>query len=340
MVTPSALELGAQNVVQSYLAARPGEVLVIVHNKAEELVGLLRRAASDADVSTDVISAEELSRMGQGLAGASVDRAMSRGGPVIWIAEPGLPNWVVHMVKNRANRHQCRHLHVPHADRRLFEQSIRAAPDELAAINQRVVRLLSAAATITVTSQAGTDLEIRLDPRFPLVELCGRPAPGETHWLPAGQVYTHPVSVTGTFVADRGVLIAGSSSERSIGRAHPGRFELTRGFVRAATCDIPSEQAALDEYFASDTHARRVASVIVPTNYLVRAEIGHRAQDGLLPGLNMNLGFADDATHAPFKTTVQMCLYARNLTVMADDRVLVQKGRFTPLVLQGESPFR
>jgi hypothetical protein len=228
---------------------------------------------------------------------------------------------------------------VPHADRRLFEQSVRAVPDEISVINERVVRCLSNAQTIAVTSDAGTNLEIRLDARFPLVQLSGRPAPGETHWLPAGQVYTHPASVTGAFVADRGILIAGSA-ERSSGRAPPARFELVRGFVRSASCDVPSEQAAIDEYLASDPNARRVASVIVPTNYLVRAEIGHRAQDGLLPGLNINLGFADEATRAPYKTTVQMCLYARNLTVTAGEEVLVQRGRFTPLVLKGEAPFR
>jgi leucyl aminopeptidase (aminopeptidase T) len=335
-----ALEKGAQNVVQCCLAVKPDETLVIIHHGAAKLVACLGRAAAEIGATTQVLSAQQLCDSGESAAGTTLDGALSRGGPVIWLAELGLPSWVPHLVKQRANRLRCRHLHVPQADPRLFEQSIRAHPDQLSVVNMRVAVALTGASRLTVTSAAGTNLEIRLDPRFPLVQLCGRPAPGETHWLPAGQVYTHPSQIAGTFVVDRGLLIAGSARDTSVGRAHPARFEIARGFVQSASSEVAADQAAIDEYLGSAPHARRVASIILPTNYLVRTEIGHRGQDGLLPGLNINLGFADEATRAPYKTRVQMCLYARNLTVRAGNRELVRDGRFTPEVLRGDEAFR
>lgn len=339
MPSSSSLAKGAQTIVQSCLGAKPGESILVVHHKADRMVDSLREAATDAGAKCETSPASELAQLGKVGAPLALDRLLYRGRSVIWLADLGLPNWLPYLVKERANQLGCRHLHIPLADPRLFEQSIRAEPDELAAINARVVRVLSGAKAIRVTSAAGTDLEIRLDPRFPLVELSGRPRPGETHWLPAGQVYTHPAAISGTFVADRSVIISGAP-DSGIGRAHPARFELVRGFVRSATCDLEADQAAVDRYLASDPNARKVASIIVPTNYLVRTEIGHRSQDGLLPGLNVNLGFADEATRAPYKTKVQMCLYGRGLTVMADEHVLVQRGRFGQVVQGGGGLFR
>jgi hypothetical protein len=339
VAAPSALEKGAQNVVQRYLAVKPDETLVIVHHGADKLVSSLRGAAKEIGAASEVISAQAVADAGLN-AGAMLDAELRPGSPLIWLSEQGFPSWVPLLVKERANRLRCRHLHVPRADARLFEQSIRAHPDDLSSTNARVAAVLSDAKRLTVTSLAGTDLEIRLDPRFPVVQLCGRPGPGETHWLPAGQVYTHPSQISGTFVADRGVLVAGSTRDPSVGRAHPARFEIARGFVQSASTELPAEQAAIDAYLGSAPHARRVASIILPTNYLVRTEIGHHGQDGLLPGLNVNLGFADEATRAPYKTHVQMCLYGRNLTVRAGARELVRDGRFTPEVLQGRGAVR
>jgi hypothetical protein len=336
----TALEKGAQNVVQSCLAVRPGERLLIIHHLASKIVDALRAAAEEIEVQSKVISADELAESGKTAAGLKLDTELADGPPLIWLAEAGLPNWVPYLVKEKANRFRCRHLHVPRVDVRLFEQSIRARPDELSAINARVATALSSATTITVTGPGGTDLEIRLDSRFPMVELCGRPGRGETHWLPAGQVYTHPAQINGTFVADRSALISGSANDTSVGRTQPARFEISRGLVKSASSEDAADQSAIEAYLASDLHARRVASIIVPTNYLVRTETGLRAQDGLLPGLNVNLGFADEATRAPYRTSVQMCLYARRLTVRAGSRELVREGRFTSEVLLGEEAFR
>jgi hypothetical protein len=122
-------------------------------------------------------------------------------------------------------------------------------------------------------------------------------------------------------------------------RTQPARFEIARGFVQSASSEDAAVNASIASYLASDTHARRVATIIVPTNYLVRTEIGHRMQDGLLPGLNLNFGFADEATRAPYRTSVQMCLYARRLTIRVGGKELVRDGRFTTEVVRGEEAF-
>jgi leucyl aminopeptidase (aminopeptidase T) len=333
-------KLGARNIVERCLGVGANETLVVVHHKADGLVELVRQAVTAIGARMESLSGRSLASGGEAAARQALDGILAGGGPAMWLSAPGLPTWVAHMTKERANHHRCRHLHIPQADPRMFEQSLRAEPDVIAGINERVIDVLRSSKSVSVTSPVGTSLEIRLDQRFPLVALSGRPEPGETHWMPAGQVYTHPSDISGTFVADRAIIISGAAKDSKVSRSHPARFEIVRGFVRSATTDLPEEQAAIDAYLGSDPHARRVASVIVPTNYLVRAEIGHRGQDGLLPGLNVNLGFADHATRAPYSTRVQMCLYGRNATLVADAGTLVAGGRFTHLVVSGDEPFR
>ena len=84
-----------------------------------------------------------------------------------------------------------------------------------------------------------------------------------------------------------------------------------------------------------------MGTVVLPTNYLVRSEIGVYAQDELSPGININLGFTHHAaTLAPWDAPVQARLLARRLSVRAGDRTLVDRGRHADELVEGIDPFR
>ncbi len=79
----------------------------------------------------------------------------------------------------------------------------------------------------------------------------------------------------------------------------------------------------------------------LPTNYLVRSEIGVPTQDALLPGITLSLGFsASKFTHAPHDAPVQMLLLARKVTVAAGGKPIVTEGRFEQHIVEGLDPFR
>lgn len=116
----------------------------------------------------------------------------------------------------------------------------------------------------------------------------GRAEAGASENVPAGFVYFHPADVRGTFVADRAVARSG---QRLVTRRAPLRLVLEGGRVRERHCDDEATCAAFDAYLASHHHAGRVGTLVLPTDYLVRSEIGVYAQDELAPAINVNLGF-------------------------------------------------
>jgi hypothetical protein len=220
----------------------------------------------------------------------------------------------------------------------VLAQSARAEPDRLALVGQRVVERLATASRVTVTAPTGTSLEIQLASALPLLVGTGRPDAGASENVPAGFVYFHPADVRGVFVADRAIALSG---QRLPTRRAPVTLVIEGGRVRDRRCDDAGTLAALDAYLESHHHAGRVGTLVLPTNYLVRSEIGVYAQDELSPGINVNLGFTHHvATLAPWDAPVQARLLARKLTVRAGDRPLVDQGRHADALVEGVDPFR
>jgi hypothetical protein len=191
-----------------------------------------------------------------------------------------------------------------------------------------------------VTSAAGTSLEIGLAPSFRLVSAIGRPERGEADNVPSGSVYTYPASVRGTFVVDR-ALVGSDMVITSPLRRHPVTFTFHEGHVKSFHTDDPTLASQIREHLASHTRAAMVGHVTIPTNYLVRSEIGVHVQDNLLPGINVSLGFsASKLTGAPADAPVQLTLLARRLTVTANGKSIASDGRFEQKIVEGLDPFR
>jgi hypothetical protein len=220
----------------------------------------------------------------------------------------------------------------------LLGQSARAEPDRLALVGARVAAVLARASRLTVTSSAGTALEIALAPTLPVVIGAGRPEAGSSENVPAGFVYFHPGDVRGVLVADRGLALSG---QRLATRRAPVTLVFEGGRVRDRRSDDASALAQLETFLDSHHHAGRVGTIVFPTNYLVRSEIGVYAQDELSPGINVNLGFTHQvATRAPWDAPVQARLLARKLSVRAGETVLVTDGRHADSLVEGIDPFR
>src|SRR5207302_7796913 len=79
---------------------------------------------------------------------------------------------------NIAQSVRARHLHLLQVDERLLGQSFRADPEPLAIINERLCTAVKPPCIVRVSSDAGTDLELRLAAKHPLLSSSGRPPPG------------------------------------------------------------------------------------------------------------------------------------------------------------------
>jgi len=322
---------GAENILRSYLAVRPGEVPLFAHAGAPAFIQALRAAASV------VAPLEELDLLpfvnNPGGARSRFEDLLTPGRPTLWVTDGGVvPGTLTAYFVELAKRRGCRQVYISYADPLLLEHSLCADPAVIAEINTRLSGVLGRARELKVESPSGTDIRIELSAAFPLIQGDGRAESGQITWLPAGQVFTHPKLIEGVFVADRLLWIASSAglTPYQIDRNAPPRFVIERSRVTSVTCEDAATAAAIDAYLASERLAARVGMIVLPTNYKLVSETGHRNQDRLLPGLNIHLGHAEAArTRAPFETNVMMAMYGRQQTVSVEGTKLIDAGRLS-----------
>jgi hypothetical protein len=142
-------------------------------------------------------------------------------------------------------------------------------------------------------------------------------------------------------VADRSVGGPAGWLDAAALRRNPLRLTFGSGRLVSVTCGDAQALAAFNTYLASHPDASRVGAVAMPSNYLVRSEIGLPIQDGLLPGLSVYLGHTNAAvTGAPYDAPVQLRLFGRRQTVEVRGQRIVVGGRLDASLVEGIDPFR
>ncbi|NUP07273.1 MAG: hypothetical protein HOW73_14560 [Polyangiaceae bacterium] len=333
------VQQGADVLATRCLCVSPGERVHLITWKLEELNLVVERALIRAGATVERIRLETMSdpaavraALGSQLHGATAS---------LLVAADGIPVPIGVAVLDVIRRAGSRHLHVTRTDPRVFAQSMRAEPERLGMLNDRVASTLAPPTRIRVTSPAGTQLELALASQYPILSSSGRPKLGEIDNLPAGFVYAHPSVVSGTFVADRGLLGTGMRLTGAALRKSPVYLEFGSGRVVKVTCSDATITEQVQAFLARHSDAGRVGAMTFPTNYLVRSEIGLGIQDALLPGLSLALGTSHaSVTKAPYDCPVQLRLFGRRLTVDADGKRLVEDGRFADWLVEGIDPFR
>ncbi len=330
-------------MISRCLCARPRETVHVLDFRAGELVPLFVRAAEEAGAAPVVVDVASLVKDGASIAeyaGALEPRLVGATATIL-LAPERPPAALSVAIAKTAEGLKARHLHLLQVDERLLMTSVRADPDLLSVVNGRLSAALEPPCTVRVTSDAGTTLEVHLDPRHPVLASSGRPSPGTSENLPAGHVYVHPYRVNGTLIADRAVFGPALEIDRAALRRHPVRAQFSNGRLVAFEAEDGAVRAAIERYLASHVNANRVGLVVFPTNYLVRSEIGSDRQDMLLPGASISMGYASaEVTRAPYEAPVQMVLLGRKQTIEIGGRRLVDAGRFDRELVAGTDPFR
>ena len=128
-----------------------------------------------------------------------------------------------------------------------------------------------------------------LDPSLVWVRTSGLINPRYWSNLPAGEVFTTPASVDGTFVCDG---TAGDYFNGKYGslEATPLRLEIRGGRLVDARCERLDLQQDFWEYCHTDENSNRVGELAFGTNYELRRMIGVLLQDEKFPGVHLAFG--------------------------------------------------
>lgn len=127
------------------------------------------------------------------------------------------------------------------ASREFFTHAMNASADHLSGVNTALLERLMDARELRVTTAAGSDLKIVLNPgRYRWLSNRGAYRPGGFVVLPPGEVATFPESVDGVFVVDGAFNVNVFTRQDPRLAGHPPIIQIKDGHAVDFSCDDPT----------------------------------------------------------------------------------------------------
>ncbi len=191
-------------------------------------------------------------------------------------------------------------------------------------LRERMLR----AETLTVKSEAGTSFAAHFDQKLDWVKTSGLISPRYWSNLPAGEVFTTPATVDGTFVCD---ATAGDYFNGKYGdlQSTPMKLTIERGRLVRVECARKDLEKEFWEYCHTDENSDRVGELAFGTNLGLSEMIGILLQDEKFPGVHIAFGDPyGSQTHADWKSKTHVDVLTRNCDVWIDGDQIIAKGHY------------
>jgi aminopeptidase len=321
---------GARNAVETCLAVRRGERVTLIADEVSRAVAaslayaLARREAAWTGYRIEDYATRPLApapkEILSGLESADVGILCVQPLP----GELGARREIVAVVERR----QIRYAHMVGVTPEIMQQGMRADYAQVDRLSERLRERMCAAESLTVRTEAGTDLKASFDSSLEWVKTSGLIS--RRYWsnLPAGEVFTTPASVDGTFVCDStaGDHFCGKYGDL---QRTPLRLEIRSGSLVRARCARKDLEEEFWAYCHTDENSHRVGELAFGTNLSLSDTIGVLLQDEKLPGVH--LAFGDpygSQTHAAWSSRTHVDVLARHCDVWIDEDQVIAKGRY------------
>jgi aminopeptidase len=202
---------GARNAIETCLAIQPGErVALIADLPSKAVAASLAAALKERDAICEGFLLEDLAPRPLKRAPQQVLDALGRADAGILCMQPmtgelGARKDIVGVVERR----HIRYAHMIGVTPEIMQQGMRADYNMVDRLSEKLLQRMHSARSLTVRTEAGTSLVATFDSALDWVKTSGLIS--RRYWsnLPAGEVFTTPAKVDGTFVCDgfgRGIL--------------------------------------------------------------------------------------------------------------------------------------
>jgi leucyl aminopeptidase (aminopeptidase T) len=211
---------------------------------------------------------------------------------------------------------------------RIMREGMRADYRQVDRLSQQLCERMPHAGSLTVRTAAGTHFTAAFDRSLAWVKTSGLINPRYWSNLPAGEVFTTPASVDGTFVCDG---TAGDYFNAKYGTLEdaPLILEIRAGRLVSASCRRADLQRDFWAYTHTDENSDRVGELAFGTNLGIREMIGILLQDEKVPGVH--LAFGDpygSQTNADWASRTHVDVLTRGCDVWIDDEQVIAAGRY------------
>jgi aminopeptidase len=321
---------GAWNAVETCLAVRAGERVALIADELSRVVAAsLATALRERRALWKSLLIEELGPRPMSEAPAEILEALrgADAGILCMQPQPGELSMRMAIVKVVEER-QIRYAHMVGVTPQIMQQGMRTDYRKVDRLSERLRERMLRAKTLSVKTPAGTSFTARFDASLDWVKTSGLIS--QRYWsnLPAGEVFTTPATVDGTFVCDAS---AGDYFNMKYGDLEPTplRLEIREGRLAGAECSRKDLQREFWDYCHTDENSDRVGELAFGTNLGLAKMIGVLLQDEKFPGVHIAFGDPyGSQTHANWKSKTHVDVLTRNCDVWIDGDLVIEKGRY------------
>ena len=321
---------GAQNAVETCLAIKPGEhVTLIADEPSRAVAASLEAALENVHATCTALLLEEFGPRPMRAAPAAVLDALETAevGILCMTPQPGELSARMAIVKV-VERRQIRYAHMVGVTPEIMRQGMRTDYRMVDRLSDRLRERMLRAETLTVKTEAGTQFAAHFDRGLDWVKTSGLISPRYWSNLPAGEVFTTPATVDGTFVCD---ATAGDHFNGKYGdlQRTPLVLEIKGARLKHVECERKDLEHEFWDYCHTDENSDRVGELAFGTNLGLSEMIGILLQDEKFPGVHIAFGDPyGSQTHADWKSRTHVDVLTRNCDVWSDDDQVIEKGQY------------
>ncbi len=321
---------GARNAIRTCLAVQPGEITTLITDRhTSPVAASLLRELNEVGAASHVVVLENVARRPMPRMPFEVLQYVADSTVTIGCFQPqeneiGSRRDLIDLVE----RQGIRYAHMVWISDEIMRQGMRADYHEVDALSDRVLTHLRPARTVTVRSAAGTDIRARFEDSIQWVKTSG--LINREYWsnLPAGEVFTTPVTVDGVFVVDGtvGDYLCPKYGDLS---THPLTLEIQDGRLHDAHCANKDLLRDFMDYCHEERNGDRIGEFALGTNIAVTSMIGNLLQDEKVPGVHIAFGNPyGSQTGARWTCGSHIDAITRDCDVWADDHQIMAAGHF------------
>src|SRR5262245_19520935 len=195
---------GAKNAVETCLAVRPGEQVALIADETSSAVAAsLSEALSQSHARTTSLLLEDFGPRPMRGAPEPVLDALETADVGILAMNPQPGELAARMaIVQVVERRRIRYAHMVGVTPQIMRQGMRADYRMVDLLSDRLRERMLRADNLTVKTDAGTSFAAHFDRKLDWVKTSGLISPRYWSNLPAGEVFTTPATVDGTFVCD------------------------------------------------------------------------------------------------------------------------------------------
>ena len=321
---------GAKNAVEVCLGVRAGEKVVVIADEVSRGVAAsLEQALEEQGARFTGLLLEDFGPRPMTGAPEPILEALEKTdvGVLCMTPQPGELGARMAIVR-LVERRQIRYAHMVGVTPEIMQQGMRADYRMVDKLSDRLRERMQRAETLTVKTDAGTSFSAHFDRQLDWVKTSGLISPKYWSNLPAGEVFTTPATVDGTFVCD---ATAGDYFNGKYGdlQATPLVIEIERGRLVGADCPRKDLEEEFWKYCHTDENSDRVGELAFGTNLGLSRMIGILLQDEKFPGVHIAFGDPyGSQTHANWKSRTHVDVLTRNCDVWIDEDQVIEKGHY------------